>query len=73
LRLTPTDRRTYQQCLLDVLTSDDHVAALYRATAQRGEARLDTEMLLLCQLVQDKVASVSALPRDRTEFDAFWA
>jgi len=64
---------TYTSRLVDVLASDDRAAALYRATGERGERRLDLDQVLLFRLENGVVCEVLALPSDPDAFEAFWA
>ena len=64
---------TYRSRLLDVLVSDDRAAALYRATGERGDRRLDLDQVLLFRFQDGLVRHVLALPSDPLAFDAFWS
>jgi hypothetical protein len=64
---------TYRSRLVDVLASDERAAALYRASGERGDRRLDLDQLLLFTIRDGLVREVLALPSDPAAFDAFWA
>jgi ketosteroid isomerase-like protein len=64
---------TYSSQLVDVLTSDDRAAALYRASGERHGRRLDLDQVLLFRIDDGLVREVLALPSDPGAFEAFWA
>jgi uncharacterized protein len=72
-RLPKETGGSYRSALIDVLASDDRAAALYRASGERGEARLDLDQVLLFRFEDELVHEVLALPSDPAAFDAFWA
>ena len=63
---------TYGSRLIDVLTSDDRAAALYRAFGERNGRSLDIDQLLLFTIRDGLVTEVLALPNDPPAFEAFW-
>ena len=63
---------TYGSRLIDVLTSDDRAAALYRAFGERNGRSLDIDQLLLFTFRDGLVTEVLALPNDPPAFEAFW-
>jgi len=64
---------TYASELVDVLTSDDRAAALYRARGKRHGRTLELDQLLLFRIDGSLVREVLALPSDPDAFEAFWA
>lgn len=64
---------TYGSELEDVLASDEHAAALYRASGRRRGRQLELEQVLLFRIVDGAVQEVLALPSDPEAFEAFWA
>jgi hypothetical protein len=72
-RLPKETNGTYGSQLIDVLASDERVAAVYRATGERRGQRLDLLQVLLFRLERGVVVEVLALPSDPVAFDAFWA
>jgi uncharacterized protein (TIGR02246 family) len=64
---------TYASRLIDVLASDEHAAALYRASGTRHGRTLDLDQLLLLRIDAGVVSSVLAFPSDPLAFDEFWA
>lgn len=64
---------TYSSRLVDVLASDERAAALYRASGERRDRRLDLDQVLLFRLEDGVVREVLALPSDPAAFEAFWA
>lgn len=72
-RLPKETGGTYTSRLIDVLASDERAAALYRASGERGGARLDLDQLLLFTFRDGLVQTVLALPTDLAAFETFWA
>jgi ketosteroid isomerase-like protein len=72
-RLPKETEGTYGSELVDVLASDDRVAALYRARGTRHGRTLELDQVLLFELRDGLVTSVLALPSDPDAFEAFWA
>ena len=72
-RLPKETDGTYRSRLVDVLASDERVAALYRASGARGERTLDLDQVLLFRLEDGAVRDVLALPSDPAVFEEFWA
>lgn len=72
-RLPKETDGTYSSRLIDVLTSDDRAAALYRASGERRGRRLDLDQVLLFGLRDGLVLEVLALPSDPAAFEEFWA
>ena len=64
---------TYGSELIDVLTSDDRAAALYRARGRRDGRTLELDQVLLFRFEDGLVQHVLALPTDPDTFEAFWA
>jgi ketosteroid isomerase-like protein len=64
---------TYASRLIDVLSSEERAAALYRATGERAGRRLDLDQVLLFRFEEGRIRHVLALPTDPAVFDAFWA
>jgi uncharacterized protein len=71
-RLPKETSGTYRSRLTDVLVSDEHAAALYRASGARGGRTLDLDQLLLIRIEDGLIRSVLALPSDPRAFDEFW-
>jgi ketosteroid isomerase-like protein len=63
---------TYASRLIDVLSSGDRAAVLYRATGRREHRELDLDQLLLFTIRDGEVVDVLALPSDQAAFDEFW-
>ncbi|HJS49116.1 MAG TPA: nuclear transport factor 2 family protein [Gaiellaceae bacterium] len=64
---------TYGSELLDVLTSGERAAALYRARGTRQGRTLELDQVLLFTIEGGLVREVLALPSDPEAFEAFWA
>lgn len=64
---------TYGSELLDVLTSGERAAALYRARGTRHGRTLELDQVLLFTIEGGRVREVLALPSDPEAFEAFWA
>jgi ketosteroid isomerase-like protein len=64
---------SYRSRLIDVLSSDERAAALYRASGERDGRRLDLDQVLLFRLEDGAVREVLALPSDPSAFETFWA
>jgi ketosteroid isomerase-like protein len=72
-RLPKETDGTYASELIDVLTSDERAAALYRARGARHGRTLELDQVLLFTIEDGLVRRVLALPSDPDAFDAFWA
>ena len=72
-RLPKETDGTYRSELVDVLTSDERAAALYRARGTRHGRTLELDQVLLFRFERDLVREVLALPSDPDAFEAFWA
>jgi uncharacterized protein len=64
---------TYRSELVDVLSSEDRAAALYRARGTRLGRMLELDQVLLFRIENDLVQHVLALPSDPDAFETFWA
>ena len=64
---------TYGSQLIDVLSSDERAAALYRASGRRTGRQLDLDQVLLFRIEDGLVRHVLALPCDPAAFEEFWA
>jgi ketosteroid isomerase-like protein len=64
---------TYGSRLLDVLSSEERAAALYRASGSRHGRRLELDQVLLFRIEGGLVRHVLALPSDPDAFETFWA
>jgi hypothetical protein len=64
---------TYGSRLIDVLSSDDRAAALYRASGSRHGRTLELDQVLLFRIEGGLVRRVLALPSDPDAFEEFWA
>ena len=72
-RLSKETGGTYSSSLVDVLTSDDRAAALYRASGERRGLVLELDQVLLFRIEDGLVREVTALPSDPAAFERFWA
>ncbi len=72
-RLPKETGGTYSSRLIDVLSSDERAAALYRASGERHGLELDLDQLLLFTFRDGQVETVLALPTDLAAFETFWA
>ena len=72
-RLPKETDGTYGSELVDVLASDSHAAALYRARGTRRGRTLELDQVLLFTLEDGCVTRVLALPSDPDAFEEFWA
>lgn len=72
-RLPKETNGTYDSELRDVLASDGHAAALYRAHGARRGRTLGLDQVLLFRIENGLVQEVLALPSDPEAFEAFWA
>jgi uncharacterized protein (TIGR02246 family) len=72
-RLPKETGGTYRSHLVDVLTSSDRAAALYRARGSRRGRTLELDQLLLFRIEGGLVREVLALPSDPVAFEEFWA
>ena len=72
-RLPKETDGTYGSELVDVLSSNDRAAALYRARGARHGRTLELDQLLLFRIADGLVQEVLALPSDPEAFEAFWA
>jgi ketosteroid isomerase-like protein len=64
---------TYRSELIDVLTSENRAAALYRARGARHGRALELDQVLLFDFEDGLVRRVLALPSDPDAFETFWA
>ena len=72
-RLPKETNGTYASKLIDVLTSDERAAAVYRATGERNGRRLELDQVLLFTIHGGLVHEVLALPTDPETFAEFWS
>jgi ketosteroid isomerase-like protein len=72
-RLPKETGGTYSSELVDVLSSDDRAAALYRARGERNGRVLELDQVLLFRIEDGLVREVLALPSDPAAFERFWA
>jgi len=72
-RLPKETEGTYRSELVDVLTSDERAAALYRASGSRHGRTLELDQVLLFTIEDGLVRRVLALPSDPEAFEVFWA
>jgi len=72
-RLSKETEGTYGSELLDVLTSGQRAAALYRARGTRHGRTLELDQVLLFTIEGGLVREVLALPSDPEAFETFWA
>jgi ketosteroid isomerase-like protein len=71
-RLPKETAGTYGSRLLDVLSSEERAAALYRASGERHGRRLDLDQVLFFRIDGSLVREVLALPSDPAAFEEFW-
>ena len=64
---------TYYSSLVWALGGDGRAAAVYRARGARNGRELDIEQLLLCDVVDDRIVSATAIPFDADAFTRFWS
>jgi uncharacterized protein len=64
---------TYGSRLIDVLSSGERAAALYRASGTRHGRTLELDQVLLFRFEDGLVRHVLALPSDPDAFEEFWA
>jgi ketosteroid isomerase-like protein len=72
-RLPKQTDGTYGSELQDVLASDEHAAALYRARGTRHGRTLELDQVLLFRIEGGLVREVLALPSDPAAFEEFWS
>ena len=72
-RLPKETDGTYGSELLDVLSSDERAAALYRARGRRRGRELELDLILLFRIEAGLVREVLAFPSAPEAFEAFWA
>lgn len=72
-RLPKETSGTYGSRLVDVLSSDERAAALYRASGSRDGRTLELDQVLLFRFEGGLVRDVLALPSDPEAFEEFWA
>ena len=64
---------TYYSSLVWALGGDGRAAAVYRARGARNGRKLDIEQLLLCDVVDDRIVSATAIPFEADAFTRFWS
>lgn len=64
---------TFHAELLDVLASDEDVAALATATGKRGARMYDGSHILLRRIEQSGIVDARLYNEDPTAFEAFWS
>ena len=64
---------TYRTELKYVVADDERAVAVYRARGEREGRTLDIDQALFCEIRNDQIADVTAVPLDFPAFDAFWA
>ncbi|MDX6507468.1 MAG: uncharacterized protein QOG06_2112 [Gaiellaceae bacterium] len=72
-RTTEETGGTYRSELRWALGGDGRAVALYRARGARNGRTLDIDQVLLCEVREDRLADVTAVPLDPDAFAAFWA
>lgn len=72
-RLPRETNGTYGSELIDVLSSEERAAAVYRAYGEREGRRIDIVQVLLFCLEGGRITEALALPSDPGAFEAFWA
>ena len=71
-RLVQASEGTFNQQLLDVLSSEQRVVALTHATARRGDRNYDSQDAWLFQLRDGQIAEAWWRPWDLYAADEFW-
>jgi ketosteroid isomerase-like protein len=64
---------TLQALLEDVAAGDDHCYSIHRNVAMRGNESLDLRSVLVCDMMDGRIARVDQYYWDTAEFDEFWA
>ncbi|MDP9285438.1 MAG: nuclear transport factor 2 family protein [Actinomycetota bacterium] len=70
--LVLTDQ-TYRTKLEYVVADDERAVAVYRARGEREGQALDIQQALFCEVRDDRLADVTAVPFDFAAFERFWA
>ena len=71
-RLVQASEGTFDQRLLDVLTSEDHAVALTHATARRGDHNYKGQDAWIFELRDGQIAEAWGRPEDVYAADEFW-
>jgi len=71
-RLVQASEGTFDQRLLDVLTSEDHAVALTHATARRGDHNYNGQDAWIFELRDGQIAEACWRPEDVYAADEFW-
>jgi ketosteroid isomerase-like protein len=71
-RLVQASEGTFDQRLLDVLTSEDHAVALTHATARRGDHNYKGQDAWIFELRDGQIAEAWWRPEDVYAADEFW-
>ena len=71
-RLVHASEGTFDQRLLDVLTSEDHAVALTHATARRGDHNYKGQDAWIFELRDGQIAEACWRPEDVYAADEFW-
>lgn len=71
-RLVQASEGTFDQRLLDVLTSEDHAVALTHATARRGDHNYKGQDAWIFELRAGQIAEAWWRPEDVYAADEFW-
>jgi ketosteroid isomerase-like protein len=72
-RLGPLSGGTFRAELLDVCEGEEHVVAVQRATARRGDETLDVTGCQLMRLEDGRIKEVRGHYSDQEALDAFWS
>ena len=72
-KLGPLSGGTFRAELLDVAVGDTYVVAVQRATASRGERKLDITGCQLIRVSNGVIDNVRGHYSDQSALDAFWA
>ncbi len=72
-RLGEVSGGTFRADLEHVWANDDTAIAIYRATAERDEKRLDMRNALVFAISGSVVTELTDIPDDVDEQDAFWS
>ena len=71
-RLVQASEGTFDQRLLDVLTSEEHAVALTHATARRGDHNYEGQDAWIFQVRDGQIAEAWWRPEDVYAADEFW-
>jgi ketosteroid isomerase-like protein len=64
---------TFRAELRDLYANDTQVVAVHKATATRGDDKLDADAALVFELADDVVTAITVHQKRQEEWDEFWA